>query len=168
MEIWIIGGALVALMVFLSTRIKRLATEAYSEELVEREGFALIKPEGLIVLENPTADFVFEAESKGFGENEATETIREASATVAFKSGDIAKSMESLLQIPGVTVVSQSASDCSIRFKESAEKAIVHVFKRQMALEGGRFLELTVRVLDESLDEFEETAKTMVRSLREN
>lgn len=70
MEILIVGGALVALMVYVSTRIKKSAAQAYERENVEKEGFVLVKPEGFIipVIENP--EYAFEARSKDYGEEE--------------------------------------------------------------------------------------------------
>lgn len=168
MEIWIIGIPLVILMVFLSTRIKRLANQAYGEELIERDGFALIKPEGFIALENPEEGFQFQAESKGFGEGEATESIREASASLAIRQGDMETALSKQSAREEVEVVSRTDGDCSRRFKETQDDAVVHVFQRLVSLDGSHFAELKVKVLEESIDEFEEPAKLMIRSLRRN
>jgi hypothetical protein len=168
MEIWIIGIPLVALMVYLSTRVKKMANQAYAEELIEREGFALIKPEGFIFLEMPAEGFAFQAESKAFGENEATETIREASASVVIENGDVKSAVKAATGSTDTEVISQTADDCVIRIKENVGDAVLHVFRRIMNIDDKRFAELTVSVLDESLDEFENAARAMVRSLRRN
>jgi hypothetical protein len=168
MEIWIIGIPLVALMVYLSTRVKKMANQAYAEELIEREGFALIKPEGFIFLETPAEGFAFQAESKAFGENEATETIREASASVVIENGDVKSAVKAATGSTDTEVISQTADDCVIRIKENVGDAVLHVFRRIMNIDDERFAELTVSVLDESLDEFENAARAMVRSLRRN
>lgn len=168
MEIWIIGIPLVILMVFLSTRIKKLANQAYGEELIERDGFALIKPEGFIALENPEEGFQFQAESKGFGEREATESFREASASLAIREGNIETALSEQSTIEGLEVISRTDGDCSRRFKEMHDDAVVHVFQRLVSLDDACFAELTVKVLEESIDEFEEPAKLMIRSLRRN
>jgi hypothetical protein len=168
MEIWIIGIPLVALMVYLSTRVQKMANQAYAEELIEREGFALIKPEGFIFLETPAEGFAFQAESKAFGENEATETIREASASVVIKNGDVKSAVKAATGSTDTEVISQTADDCVIRIKENVGDAVLHVFRRIMNIDDKRFAELTVSVLDESLDEFENAARAMVRSLRRN
>ena len=168
MEIWIIGIPLVALMVYLSTRVKKMANQAYAEELIEREGFALIKPEGFIFLETPAEGLAFQAESKAFGENEATETIREASASVVIRSGDVKEAVRTATGSSNTEVISQTVDDCAIRIKENVGDAVLHVFRRIMNVDDYRFVELTVRVLDESLDEFENAAKAMIRSLRRN
>lgn len=71
MEIWIIGGAVVALMIYVSTRIKKAAASAYEREVVETEEFSIVKPEGFI---NPfESEFAFEAYTKEFGTENAEE-----------------------------------------------------------------------------------------------
>ena len=168
MEIWIIGIPLVILMVFLSTRIKKLANQAYGEELIERQGFALIKPEGLIALENPEEGFQFQAESKGFGQREETESFREASASVSINDVGIEPVVSKLLEMPNVEVILRSEDGCSVRYRDSEGEVVKHVFRRVMSKGTSRHIELRVTVLDESIDEFEEGAKAMIRSLREN
>lgn len=71
MEILIIGGALVALMVYVSTRIKRAAAAAYEREIVETEDFTLVKPEGFLYPLRDDSEFAFEAYTKEFGEDDA-------------------------------------------------------------------------------------------------
>lgn len=74
MEILILGVILVALMAYVSTRIKKSAAQAFEREAIEAEDFRIIKPEGFLNLvsgENP--ENAFEAYSKDFGEGEASE-----------------------------------------------------------------------------------------------
>jgi hypothetical protein len=74
MEILIVGGILVALMVYASTRIKKIAAQAYEREVVETEDFRLIKPEGFISPVNENSKFAFEARSKDLGDDESRDT----------------------------------------------------------------------------------------------
>jgi hypothetical protein len=71
MEILIIGGALVALMAYVSTRIKRAAAAAYEREEIETENFRITKPEGFLHPLKDKTPYAFEAYSKEFGEDEA-------------------------------------------------------------------------------------------------
>ncbi len=70
MEILIIGGILVALMVVVSTKIKKSASLAFEPETIETENFRLIKPAGFIHPLREDSDYVFEAYSKEFGEKD--------------------------------------------------------------------------------------------------
>lgn len=79
MEILIIGGFVVALMIVVSTRIKKSAAEAFEEETVETEEFKIYKPDGFI---HPLNDnYPFEANSKEHGKNEASK-FRQARAVL--------------------------------------------------------------------------------------
>ncbi len=73
MEILIVGIALVALMVFVSTKIKKSAASAFEREVIDKKDFTIIKPEGLINPLNENSEFAFEAYSKEFGKNDAEE-----------------------------------------------------------------------------------------------
>jgi hypothetical protein len=79
MEIWIIGGIIVALMVYASTKIKRSAARAYERETVEVAEFTILKPEDF--LSPVETAYAFEAYSKEFGRGDAEE-IRQATITV--------------------------------------------------------------------------------------
>ena len=71
MEILIVGVIIVALMAYVSTKIKKAAQQAYEPEALENEYFTITKPEGLIIPVKDKSEFMFEAYSKDFGEDEA-------------------------------------------------------------------------------------------------
>lgn len=77
MEILIVGVLVVALMVYVSTKIKKSAASAFENEAIENEDFRLVKPEGFINPINENSKFAFEAYSKEFGKNDADE-LRQA------------------------------------------------------------------------------------------
>jgi hypothetical protein len=67
MELLIPGLILVAVMVYVSTRIKRSAAAAYEAELIETKFFSIKKPDGFIAVADPRRPLLFEAYSKEFG-----------------------------------------------------------------------------------------------------
>jgi len=71
MEILIFGVILVALMVFVSTKIKKSAAQAFEPEAIETEDFKIIKPKGFINPINEDSAFAFEAYTRELGENDA-------------------------------------------------------------------------------------------------
>jgi hypothetical protein len=72
MEIFIVGALVVALMVFVSTKIKKSAARAFVPELIERDEFNIAKPEGFMTpLETGRDGFLFEAYSREYGEKKA-------------------------------------------------------------------------------------------------
>ena len=81
MEILIVGVILVALMVYVSTKIKKSAASAFEREIIEKENFRLVKPDGFISPIDENSDFAFEAYTKEFGKNDADE-FRQAQANL--------------------------------------------------------------------------------------
>lgn len=86
MEILIIGGLLVALMAYLSTKIKKEAKRAYEQEVIETEGFKIIKPVDFIIPLKKGSEYAFETYSKDFGEDEA-EDLSQCWAVIKQKDG---------------------------------------------------------------------------------
>jgi hypothetical protein len=81
MEILILGVILVALMAYVSTRIKKSAARAFEREVVETEDFKIVKPEGFLNPVGANSDCAFEAYTKEFDESDASE-LRQAVARV--------------------------------------------------------------------------------------
>jgi hypothetical protein len=79
MEIFIVGVVIVALMVYVSTRIKKSAAQAYEPETIDAEDFTINKPAGFINPVNDDSTFAFEAYTKDFGTGEAKD-FRQARA----------------------------------------------------------------------------------------
>ncbi len=82
MEILILGGILVAAMVYVSTKIKRSAARAFERETIETDKFSIVKPEGFISPINENSEYAFEAYSKDFGTSDETEKLRQAQAVL--------------------------------------------------------------------------------------
>lgn len=90
MEIFIIGGALVALMVYVSTRIKNSAASAYERETIETEKFSIVKPENFINPVGEKTEFAFVAYSKDFGTGKAEESRQAQIVLRVYEQGDFA------------------------------------------------------------------------------
>jgi len=79
MEIFIVGLVVVALMVFVSTKIKASAAQAFEPERIEKKEFIIIKPRGFMTPVESDADFEFEAYSRDTGEKRMR-NVRQAEA----------------------------------------------------------------------------------------
>ncbi len=79
MEIFFVGVIVVALMVYVSTRIKKSAAQAYEPETIDTKDFIINKPAGFINPINDDSAFAFEAYTKDFGTDEAKD-FRQARA----------------------------------------------------------------------------------------
>jgi hypothetical protein len=86
MEILIIGGIIVALMVYVSTRIKKVSKLAYEREVFDTAEFSIIKPDEFIIPVDENSPFVFEARSRDLGEDEASD-FYQCLATIQVQDG---------------------------------------------------------------------------------
>lgn len=79
------GGIVVALMVYASTKIKRSAAEAFEPETIDEMDFSLNKPEGFLHPFREDSEFAFEAFTKSFGDGTA-KNFRLSRATLRVNS----------------------------------------------------------------------------------
>lgn len=86
MEIFIVGLVLVAVMVFVSTKIKSSAAQAFEPERVDRAEFVIIKPQGFMTPVESKNGFAFEAYSREYGEKRMRNT-RQAEAFLTVSDG---------------------------------------------------------------------------------
>ena len=154
MEILIVGGIIVALMVYVSTRIKKSAASAYEEEAIDAPRFALVKPEGFLSPVEPSGSHAFEAYSKDFGEGDA-EKLRQAEAHVeilvdrpfAEACGAARRSVDRVL----------SEETAERMFWLRGEKAVDGVeteVYRKIVASGESVFDLEIRVLREKAEEY--------------
>jgi hypothetical protein len=144
MEIFILGIILVALMAYVSTRIKKSAAQAFEREIVETEDFRLVKPEGFLSVAGANPEYAFEAYSKDFGAGEAEEYRR---ATVK-----IYKNPERSERLPDET--------------EKTEKGVtIQTLRKTLKNnESGAFFELEISVLKDYRDEYSDKINEMLGS----
>jgi hypothetical protein len=88
MELLIPGLALVALMIYASTRIKRSAARAFEREEISGDGFSFTKPDGFLHRIDDKSEYAFEAYSKDFGTGDA-DGVRAATAVVLISNTDL-------------------------------------------------------------------------------
>jgi hypothetical protein len=81
MELLIPGLILVALMVYVSTKIKKNAARAYEQETIVTPEFSVVKPEGFICPVDYNEGLIFAAYSKEYGRDQ-TDGVRQASAEI--------------------------------------------------------------------------------------
>jgi hypothetical protein len=91
MEIFIIGAIIVAIMAYVSTRVKRVAREAYEPENFENEYFTITKPDDFIIPIKDKSEFLFEAYSKDYGDDDLADKFNQCWAVVVEKNGNLAE-----------------------------------------------------------------------------
>lgn len=165
MELLIPGLALVALMVYVSTRIKRKAAEAFAEERVETEEFAITKPEGFIIPTNRDPSLAFAAYSKDFGLDDA-DKIRHVSAELRVHSGKTIQTITDQIANHAVRIISEQrvAGNTTILETEKIKDGITLEAEHRLIERNGRLFHLEVAALSATREEQQKNIDTLLAS----
>lgn len=101
MEILIVGAVVVALMIFVSTKIKKSVAAAYEPETIENQYFRLDKPQGFLSPLDDDSKFAFEAYTKEFGQNDAEEFRQAQAHLLIFNDASLERVIESIKKEAG-------------------------------------------------------------------
>lgn len=167
MEIWFIGGALVALMVYVSTRIKKSAAAAYGREIIETETYSFTKPEGFICPLGGISDTACFAHSKGFGETESTESLYQAEAALTTSDESLESLKSDAVSSGGFAIEDIGSRGLILRGLVTENAVEFKVFRRLQLSSKGVMYDFCVKVLCEYLEEFQPKADEMVVSFTE-
>ncbi len=167
MEILIIGGILVALMVYTSTKIKRSAAQAFEEETIETDDFYLVKPEGFLNPIRSESEFAFEAYSKDYGE-EDSEKLRQAHTTLrVFTGKKFAEVCKDAKRSVDKLVSEEKIGKGTFLLKgEKAEKSVETEIYHKIIEDEQKIYDLQVTVLGETQEVYEERINKLIESFR--
>ena len=172
MEIFIVGVAVVALMVYVSTKIKKSAAAAFEREQIEEEDFSLVKPEGYIHPFKENSPFAFEAYTKDFGDEEA-KSFRRSRATLRVVSGSdfdtvCRNAKKDADRITSKRFVEDATANQKIFLLENEKsESGVKFYTRWKIVESGerrQVYEFQVSVLGEYQEEYADAAGEMIRT----
>ena len=170
MEIFIVGLGVVALMVYVSTKIKKNAAAAYQPELIETEAFKIYKPDGFIHPLNDDSGYTFVANSKEWGKNEASK-FRQAKAVVrAISNSDFKIVCENAKKSAGKIKAKQFVKSAPVGQKifllegETTEAGVKIVTFWEIIESRQKIYELKIAVLETYADDFAERINAMTAS----
>ena len=167
MELLIPGLILVALMAYVSTRIKRSAVRAFEAEQIAVDGFSLEKPDGFLVRTGTEDRLLFDAYSKDFGTGTA-ENVRAANAVVINSNDRLGKTAKTEAN-------RLAASEIGERFELGEAHGVLVTGERvvdghdfqvtaKILEQGSRTLVLRIEVLREKEDEMADRIEKMLIS----
>jgi len=168
MEILIIGGIIVALMVYASTKIKRRAAEAFAEETVETDEFALVKPEGFLAPVEPEGYLAFYAYSKEFGEAEKAEKHRQSLIKLRILAGrSLTETARDVKKAFDRTLSEEKPSQNELRLVGAkTENEVETVFYHKFVAVDEKVFDLEMSLLADYREKFEEKAEKLLESFR--
>lgn len=157
MEILIPGLLLVAFMVWASTRIKRIATEAYEPETIENELFTINKPEGYLHVLNDDSGKAFRGYSREF-ETIDSKDLRQATIEIEhhknYSLEDLVKTIEQKSEsiIEKNSYIDGGEKAMSITaLREAGEAEYQDLFK--LVKRGKDVIEARISILTDHLDD---------------
>jgi hypothetical protein len=168
MEILIIGGVVVALMVWASTRIKRSAAAAYEEEAIETEDYALIKPEGFLAPVEPEDFLAFYAYSKEFGEEGGAEKLRQGLIKLKILAGrSLAENVKEIKKSFDAVLSEEKADENTFLLRgERSESDVEKIFYHKIVSANEKIYDLEMAVLADYREKYEEKAEKLLASFR--
>ena len=167
MEIFIFGSILVALMVYVSTKIKKNAAQAYEPEVFETDEFSIAKPDGFIIPIKDDSPLEFEAFSKDYGRDDS-ERFRQVSAEIMTSDRNGFDQLVSTVRGDAGKVIEDIASNGTgrmhrIRTEENADGVMFEAFHK--IIEGPeKVFHLRIRALPEHLDDYLRRIEEMLAS----
>ena len=159
MEILIPGLILVGLMVYASTKIKKIAARAYERETVETPDFSISKPDGFICPVDPTAGLLFAAYSKEYGNGSSRKLAgRHRPRSARLRRRDL-RTFAKRVKRDAVRVASENigvlnGAKSSIIEAEREENGVILDITSKIMARGEKVFELNIAVLPEHKDEF--------------
>lgn len=150
--IWILipGLLLVALMVYVSTRIKATAADAYEREVVETTEFSIAKPEGFIIIESREPEVIFAAYSKEWGTGDA-DPFRRVSAELRRYENRSLEDLRSALLENAELVDEQHLADGAFGLEtRSSKDEVVFENEHHASERNGKIYEIRIVALSET------------------
>lgn len=167
MELLIPGLILVGLMVYASTRIKRVAAEAFEAETVENEWFSIEKPEGFLNVIAPPDGLEFEAYSKDFGVGEAAEFKAARLEARVYRNRNLKYAVSALREAVGPMTETPEVIDGRkyvLIEAESVEKGVGFREVYKLAEKDGSVVELKARSLEDISEDLGAKVEAMIAS----
>lgn len=169
MELLVPGLILVALMVWASTKIKRITAAAFEPEWVEMPLYSIYKPSGFLHVLNDESGLDFRAYSRDV-ESIGKRDFRVATIEVeVFESKDLESRIAEIRRDFGVPSISKyldgGENSAIIRLRRS-DGAAEYADTRKIVSRGSRLIELRVAVLEQRADEFGSSVEEILDGFR--
>ncbi len=168
----ILGLIIVAVMVIVSTKIKKSAAAAFEPETIEKDDFRIEKAEGFLYPLRDKPEFPFEAYSKLYGER-STRNIWQARVRLRISDGlnlqklvkEIKKSDERFISQKFFDDVPEGQKGTITRTEKTENEVDYKVLRKIVqSKKQGKTYELRTTILEPYADEYTEKACEMMES----
>jgi hypothetical protein len=162
MELLIPGLILVGLMVYASTKIKKIAAKALESEKVETPDYAISKPEGFINVVSPDDGLLFRAYTKEFADEGASK-FRKAEATIrVLRATDAARICDELKHFAGFDSYDTAAG--RVVRVEAEDEGVSLIRMLKLIPKDGDVYQLRIDTPAECRDEYDPAIRELIDS----
>lgn len=154
MEILFVGIAIVALMAYVSTRIKKSAADAYLPETFDAPDFLLIKPEGFLNPVEAKEGLAFYAYSKDYGiENTAKFRQSEIKLRV-YEIDSFREIVANAKKLADKVLSEKNEGDVFLLKTENTEEKVSLEKEHKFVSKNGKVYELEIKTLQETAENY--------------
>ena len=172
--LFIIG--FIALLLFISSKIRNAADAAYQPEKIERENFQIFKPEGYLNPVEWTESVPFEAYTRELGERKAgrlRKSLVKLTAADGLNFDSLRKEIKKDAPEFVSTVFDENAPDgqkiCLVETKKEDNEIVTVFFNKLVESRAQKkTFNLEISILENYRDEFEERIDQMLDSFKVN
>ena len=169
MELLIPGLLLVALMVYASTRIKRVAAEAFEAESIEKDAFTIEKPAGFLNVIAPKPPLLLDGYTKEFGVEDRSD-IKQAKYEIRLRTHTNLKQLVKDITSDKKVINNSTEVVNEIKYQQIAivneRSGINYIDHFRLTETNDGVYQLKVVMLDEVSDEVNSGVETMLNTFR--
>ena len=154
MEILIVGVVIVALMAYVSTRIKKSAANAFERETFDAPDFLLVKPEGFLNPVEAREGLAFYAYSKDYGvENTAKFRQSEIKLRV-YEIDNFREIVANAKRLADKVLSEKNEGDVFLLKTENTEDKVSLEKQHKFISKNGKVYELEIKTLEETKEAY--------------
>lgn len=166
MEILFVGIAIVALMAYVSTKIKKSAADAYLPETINAPEFTLVKPEGFLNPIDAKEGLAFYAYSKDYGVEDSAKFRHSEIRIRIYKSVNLKEIVKNLKNLADKTVSEKNENDALLLKTENSEEKVYLEKDHKFVSKNGKIYELEFKTLQENKEDYAERIAETFKSFK--
>ncbi|HQU84473.1 MAG TPA: hypothetical protein PKY59_15150 [Pyrinomonadaceae bacterium] len=156
MEILFVGIAIVALMAYVSTRIKKSAADAYLRETIDAPEFALVKPEGFLNPIDAKEGLAFYAYSKDYGVEDSAKFRHSEIRIRVYESVNLKEIVKNLKSLAEKVVSEKNGNGAFLLKTENSEEKVYLEKDHKFISKNNKIYELEFKTLQENKEDYAE------------
>lgn len=154
MEILIVGVVIVALMAYVSTRIKKSAASAFERETFDAPDFSLVKPEGFLNPVDVREGLAFYAYSKDYGAEDSAKFRQSEIRIRVYESVNLREIVKNLKSLADKIVWEKNDGDVFLLKTENSEGKVSLEKQHKFISKNGKIYELEFKTLQETKEDY--------------